>query len=201
MATEAPRLSNENLLRGAYAEVGFNLAQQRSSQQLRKVQAHAVDAERLSPMPQRRMHEPLEHRRFGAHIITAAAPVRQFSLRVDAVIIRGVDGAESVGGTEMIEHHVHDDGEASLMAGAHEVAELLHRDDARRGSVLIGDSERADGHVAPMIFFLVRMLELRARQELECIHPQRTQVVALRADITGEVAIAAGGRCALGEAE
>ena len=101
----------------------------------------------------------------------------------------------------MIEHHVHDDGEAGLMAGAHEVAELLHRDHARRGSVLIGHAERADGHVAPMIFFLVRMLELRARQELECVHPQRPQVIALRADITGEVAVAAGGRCALGEAE
>ena len=179
MATKAPRLSDENLLRRAHAEVGFDLAQQRRAEQFREVETHAVDTERLSPMPQRRVHEALEHRRFGAHIVTAAAPIRQFALRVDAVIIRGVDSGESVGGTEMIEHHVHDDGEAGLMAGAHEVAELLHCDHARRGSVLIGHAERADGHVAPMIFFLVRMLELRTRQELECVHPQRPQVIAL----------------------
>ena len=64
----------------------------------------------------------------------------------------------------MIEHHVHDHGQAGLMARADEVAKFLNGDDARRRSILISDAESADGHVAPMILFLVRMLELRAGQ-------------------------------------
>ena len=188
-------------MRGAETEVGLDLAQQRRAQQLREVEPDAVDAEHLGPVTQRGVDEPLEHRRLGADIIAAAAPVGESALRVDAVVIRGVDRAEAVGRAEMVEHDVHDDGEAGLMARAHEVAELLHRDDARGGGVGVRDAESAHGHVAPMIFVGRIMLELGARQQFDCVDAEHAQVVALRSHIASEVAITARRRRAVGEAE
>ena len=201
MAAEAPRLGDEDLVRRAHAEVGLDLAQQRRAEQFGEVEPHPVHAEGLGPVTQRGVHEALEHRGLGAHVVAAAAPIGEFALRIDAIIIRRVDRAEPVGRTEMIQHHVHDDGEAGLMAGADEVAELLDRDDARGRRILVRDAEGADGHVAPMIFLLVLVLELRARQQLERVHAERAQVVPLRPHVAGELTVTARGGRAFGQAE
>ena len=166
-------------MRGAETEVGLDLAQQRRAQQFGEVEPDAVDAEHLGPVTKRGVHEPLEHRRLGADIVTAAAPVGEFALRIDAIVIRRVDRAETVGRTEMVQDDVHDDGEAGLMTRADEIAELLHRDDARSARVGVRDAEGAHGHVAPVIFVSRGMLELRARQQLEGVDAESAQVVAL----------------------
>ena len=188
-------------MRGAETKIGLDLAQQRRAQQFGEVEPDAVDAEHFGPMTQRGVHESLEHRRLGADIVTAAAPVGESALRVDAVVIGRIDRTEAVGRAEMVQHDVHDDGEAGLMTRADEIAELLHRDDARSAGVGVRDAEGADGHVAPMIFVGRIMLELGARQQFDCVDAERAQVVALRSHIAGEVAITAGRRCAVGETE
>ena len=70
-------------------------------------------------MLQRSEDEPAEHRSLGPDVIAATAPVREFILRIDAVIIARVNGLQRVRCTEMIQHEIHDDREASLMAGPH----------------------------------------------------------------------------------
>lgn len=168
MATEAPRLCDEDDGGVDFFEGGFDGAEGLYADEFGEVEAEAVHSVKGEEVGEAVDHEAASHGGIAAEVVPAAAPVHVGAVRGEFEPVVFIEILEVVGLADVVVNDVENNGDALFVEGIDEFAEIGEAGGVCGVSRVVGiGGEEVTRHVAPVVFFAVFGVVLLDRLKLD----------------------------------